>query len=300
MRGNITNYMDIFVHVVESGSFIRAAEQLQMHRPAVSKAIQQLEAELGVQLLHRTTRRLSLTGEGDAFYQRAKALLGEMDTLIASYSPTQAIRGSLRLDFPLTLAHSLLIPALAQFQALYPDIDIVLTSSDRRIDLIAEGIDCVVRLGELADSSFIARRIGEVAMITCAAPAYLARYGQPQTLEQLAQHKAVNFFSDRSREVMEWKFVLNGKVVSHRVDSAILLDNSDTFLSCGLAGMGLIQGVAFALQPHIASGALVPVLTHYRSAPKAVSVLYPDKRNLSPRVRVFIEWFRAHFAAADW
>ena len=296
MRANITEYMDIFVHVVESGSFIRAAEQLQMHRPAVSKAVQQLEEELGVKLLHRTTRRLSLTSEGEAFYQRAKALLGEMADLMATYSSTQSVSGSLRLDFPLTLAHSLLIPALDEFRERYPDIEIILTSSDRRIDLIAEGIDCVVRLGELEDSSFIARRIGEVAMITCAAPSYIAKYGTPLTLDDLAQHKAVNFFSDRSREVMAWKFVVNGEIIAKRVGSALRVDNSDIFLTSGLAGLGLIQGVESALRPHIKSGGLVPVLPEYACAPKAVSVLYPDKRNLAPRVRVFIDWFSELFS----
>ena len=296
MRANITEYMDIFVHVVESGSFIRAAEQLQMHRPGVSKAVQQLEEELGVKLLHRTTRRLSLTSEGEAFYLRAKALLGEMAELMAAYSSTQSVSGSLRIDFPLTLAHSLLIPALDEFKDRYPDIEIILTSSDRRIDLIAEGIDCVVRLGELEDSSFIARRIGEVAMVTCAAPSYIAKYGAPQTLEDLAQHKAVNFFSDRSREVMTWKFIVNGEIIAKRVDSALRVDNSDIFLTSGLAGLGLIQGIDSALRPHIESGALVPVLPDYACAPKAVSVLYPDKRNLAPRVRVFIDWFSEIFS----
>lgn len=296
MRANITEYMDIFVHVVESGSFIRAAEQLQMHRPAVSKALQQLEEALGVKLLHRTTRRLSLTSEGEAFYQRAKVLLGEMADLMATYSSTQSVSGSLRLDFPLTLTHSLLIPALDEFRERYPGIEIILTSSDRRIDLIAEGIDCVVRLGELEDSSFIARRIGEVAMVTCAAPCYLAKYGAPLTLDDLAQHKAVNFFSDRSREVMTWKFIVNGEIIAKRVDSALRVDNSDIFLTSGLAGLGLIQGVDSALRPYIESGALVPVLPDYACAPKAVSVLYPDKRNLAPRVRVFIDWFSELFS----
>ncbi|MFP5593797.1 LysR substrate-binding domain-containing protein [Kluyvera sp. 142486] len=296
MRANITEYMDIFVHVVESGSFIRAAEQLQMHRPAVSKALQQLEEELGVKLLHRTTRKLSLTSEGEAFYQRAKVLLGEMADLMATYSSTQSVSGSLRLDFPLTLAHSMLIPALGEFRERYPDIEIILTSSDRRIDLIAEGIDCVVRLGELEDSSFIARRIGEVAMVTCAAPSYLTKYGAPQTLDDLAQHKAVNFFSDRSREVMTWKFIVNGEIIAKRVDSALRVDNSDIFLTSGLAGLGLIQGVDYALRPYIESGALVTVLPDYACAPKAVSVLYPDKRNLAPRVRVFIDWFSELFS----
>lgn len=291
MRANITEYMDIFVHVVESGSFTRAAEQLQMHRPAVSKAVLQLEEEIGAKLLHRTTRKLSLTSEGEGFYQRAKVLLAEMSALMVSYSPTLSVRGSLRLDVPLTLAHSLLIPALHEFRSRYPDIEIVLTSSDRRIDLITEGVDCVVRLGELEDSSFIARHIGEVAMVTCAAPSYIKRFGRPETLEELAQHKAVNFFSDRSREVMPWKFVVDGKTVAKRLESAILVDNSDIFLTSGLAGLGLIQGVDAALRPYINAGTLVQVLTDYPCAPKSVSVLYPDKRNLAPRVRVFIDWF---------
>lgn len=296
MRANITEYMDIFVHVVESGSFIRAAEQLQMHRPAVSKAVQLLEEELGAKLLNRTTRKLSLTSEGEMFYQRAKVLLSEMTALMAAYSPMTSVRGSLRLDFPLTLAHSVLIPALDEFRTRYPDIEIVLTSSDRRIDLITEGIDCVVRLGELEDSSFIARRIGKVAMVTCAAPCYIARFGRPETLEDLAQHKAVNFFSDRSREVMPWKFVVNGETIAKRLESEILVDNSDILLTSGLAGIGLIQGVDAALRPYIDSGRLVPVLTNAPSAPKAVSVLYPDKRHLSPRVSVFIDWFSELFS----
>ena len=296
MRANITEYMDIFVHVVESGSFTRAAEQLQMHRPAVSKAVQQLEEELRAKLLNHTTRKLSLTSEGEMFYQRAKVLLSEMTALMAAYSPMTSVRGSLRLDFPLTLAHSVLIPALDEFRTRYPDIEIVLTSSDRRIDLITEGIDCVVRLGELEDSSFIARRIGKVAMVTCAAPSYIARFGRPETLEDLAQHKAVNFFSDRSREVMPWTFVVNGERIAKRLESAILVDNSDILLTSGLAGVGLIQGVDAALRPYIDSGRLVPVLTHAPSAPKAVSVLYPDKRHLSPRVSVFIDWFSELFS----
>lgn len=294
MRANMIELMDIFVQVTECKSFTRAADRLQIHRPAVSKAIQQLERELGVKLLQRTTRKLNLTEEGDAFYQRAKVLLHEMRDLVATYSTSLPPRGRLRLDMPLTLAHNMLIPALGDFQARYPDIELVLTASDRKKDLISEGIDCVVRLGELRDSSFIARRLGSVSMVTCAAPAYLQRCGIPQTLDDLAQHRAVNFFNEQSRDLMDWQFVVGGETVRCRLDSAITVDNSDIFLSSALAGLGLIQGVGIALEPHLRSGALVAVLTDVPPAPKAVSVMYPD-RHLAPKVRAFIDWFSTLF-----
>ncbi|MDR2262517.1 MAG: LysR family transcriptional regulator [Enterobacter asburiae] len=296
MRPNMLEYMDIFVRVVELNSFTRAAEQLQTHRPSISKAITRLESELGVKLLHRTTRKLQLTDEGHAFYERSKLLLNEAAELMASYSSGQHPHGRLRVDSPLALTHTMLIPALGDFQQRYPDIDVVLTSTDRKIDFLSEGIDCVIRLGKLEDSSFISRRLGSVQLMTCAAPSYLEKYGQPQTLDQLQDHKAVNFFSRNSREVMDWQFIVEGKVVNQKVKSSILVDNSDTFLTSALNGLGLIQGISVALAPHIASGALVPVLSQYPCAPKDVSVLFPDRRYLPPKVRVFIDWFSDVFS----
>lgn len=288
--------MSIFLRVVELRSFTKAADALQLHRPAVSKAIQQLEDDLGVKLLHRTTRSLSVTAEGDEIYQRAKALLTDVQEMMAAVSPTQPPRGRLRIDAPLALTHAILIPSLGEFQALYPQIDIVLTASDRLTDLVAEGVDCVIRLGELADSSFISRRVGNVRMVTCAAPSYLEKYGIPLTPDDLAFHKAVNFFSEHSREVMEWKFVMNGEVISRRPGSAMLVNNSDVLLSCGLAGLGMLHALKTALEPHIQAGRLTEVLTDYATVTKPVSILYPDRRYLSPKVRVFIDWFAEVFA----
>lgn len=290
MRANMFEYMDIFVQVVEQGSFTRAADVLQLHRPAVSKTIQQLEDELGVKLLHRTTRKLSLTAEGEEFYQRAKVLLTEMSDVIASFSPTLPPKGKLRLDAPLSLAHTILIPHLTDFQARYPDIEIVLTSSDRKTDLIAEGVDCVIRLGELADSSFIAKRLGHARMVTCASPDYISRQGMPRTPEELAGHKAVNFFSEHSREVMEWRFNYHGEIFSQKMRGGMVVDNSDILLSAGLSGLGIIQALHIALKPYIQSGQLIEVLPEYVPVPKPISVLYPDRRYLSPKVRVFIDW----------
>ncbi|WP_449576969.1 LysR substrate-binding domain-containing protein [Lelliottia nimipressuralis] len=284
-------YLNIFIQVVEQGSFTKAADVLQIHRPTVSKAIQQIENDLGVKLIHRTTRKLSVTAEGDEFYHHARHVLAEVNDMMASFSPTLPPRGRLRLDVPLALAHAILIPNLRHFQALYPGIEVVLVSSDKKTDLITEGVDCLVRLGALQDSSFVSRRIGDIRMVTCAAPSYLREHGRPETLADLDQHQAVNFFSDHSREVMEWKFIEDGSVVSLRPSSSMLVDNSDILLSCGLAGLGIIQATFDALAPHLSSGALEEVLTQYHSVSKPVSVMYPDRRYLSPKVRVFIDWF---------
>lgn len=284
-------YLNIFIQVVEQGSFSKAADVLQIHRPTVSKAIQQIEHDLGVKLIHRTTRKLNITAEGDEFYHHARHVLAEVNDMMASFSPTLPPRGRLRLDVPLALAHTILIPNLKHFQSLYPDIDVVLVSSDKKTDLIAEGVDCLVRLGELQDSSFISRRLGDIRMVTCAAPSYLQQHGRPETLADLGQHRAINFFSEHSRDVMEWKFIKDGNVVSLRPAGNMLVDNSDILLSCGLAGLGIIQATFDALAPHIASGTPEEVLPQYPSVSKPVSVMYPDRRYLSPKVRVFIDWF---------
>ncbi|MEG3127044.1 LysR family transcriptional regulator [Pantoea cypripedii] len=296
MRANMFEYMDIFIQVVEQGSFTKAADVLQLHRPAVSKAIQQLEDELGAKLIHRTTRKLSVTAEGDAFYQRARQLMAEVGDMMASFSPTLPPRGRLLLDVPLSLAHCLLIPNLAAFRTLYPEIEVVLLSSDKKTDLIAEGVDCLVRIGHLADSSFISRRLGDIRMVTCAAPAYIEKHGIPATPDDLQNHQAVNFFSEHSREVMDWKFYMDGVMISRRAGSSVLVDNSDILLSCGLAGLGIIQATRNALAPHIQAGRLVEVLTDYPPVAKPVSVLYPDRRYLAPKVRVFIDWFSEVFS----
>lgn len=291
MHTNMIEYLNIFIQVVEQGSFTKAADVLQIHRPTVSKAIQQIENDLGVKLIHRTTRKLSVTAEGDEFYHHARHVLAEVNDMMASFSPTLPPRGRLRLDVPLALAHAILIPNLRDFRVLYPGIEIVLISSDKKTDLITEGVDCLIRLGALQDSSFVSRRLGDIRMVTCAAPSYLREHGRPETLADLDQHQAVNFFSDHSREVMEWKFIEDGSVVSLRPAGSMLVDNSDILLSCGLAGLGIIQATFDALAPHLSSGALEEVLTQYPSLSKPVSVMYPDRRYLSPKVRVFIDWF---------
>ncbi|WP_368541896.1 LysR family transcriptional regulator [Enterobacter soli] len=297
MSARMFELMNIFVEVAEQGSFARAADVLHLHRPAVTKAIQQLEDDLGTRLMHRTTRRISLTSEGEAFLQRAKMLLNDVDDVMASFSSTRPPRGRLRVDTPLSLAHAILIPALSAFQARYPDIEIELTSSDHRVDMVAEGIDCVIRMGELQDSSLVSRRLGEARLVTCAAPAYLDRCGEPKTPDDLAGHNAVMFFAGHSRTVMDWRFTQNGEARILRPARTMLVDNSDILLSCGLAGLGILQGIHAVLAPHLQAGRLVEVLGEYTTAAKPVSVLYPDRRYLAPKVRVFVDWLSELFAA---
>ncbi|EAQ5720996.1 LysR family transcriptional regulator [Salmonella enterica subsp. enterica serovar Rubislaw] len=283
MQLNMLEAMNIYVNVVEQGSFIRAAEVLELHRPAVTRAVQNLEHDLGVKLLHRTTRQVSMTDEGEEFYQRCLSLLSELDDVRRLFSRTQPPKGRLRLDVPITLARAVIIPALGDFQNRYPDIEIVLGTSDRKIDLIAERVDCVIRLGELNDSSFVARRLGTAAMVTCAAPSYLAKHGTPHSIDELMKsHRAVNFFSNHSLQIMEWKFTVDGSIASIKIPSSILVDNSEAFLSCGLAGLGVLHGLRPSLAPFIASGELTEILTDFPPPPKPVSLLYPDRQYLAP------------------
>jgi len=289
--------MQIYVQIVERGNFTQAADALQLHRPAVTKAVQQLEQELGVRLLNRSTRRVSVTAEGEAFHARCVQLLGSIDDAFASFPKQRAVpKGRLRIDIALALAKTVVIPALPDFQQRYPQIELVLGASDQPADLIGEGIDCVVRVGKLKDSSMVARTVGAVPMVTCASPAYIARHGLPRTLDDLRAHRAVNFFTGSNRKLLEWTFRPHGEAVAVKLASSLLTDNSEALLSCGLAGLGIVHALRPALQPSIDSGQLIELLPGVPAEPKPVSVLYPNRAHLSDKVRAFIDWLTELFA----
>lgn len=292
---NLTEAMEMFVAVVEHGSYTKAAEALQVHRPALSKVIQNLEHELGVQLLHRTTRKVNTTPAGDEFYERSLKILADLAETLDWFSPTRPPRGKLKIDMQTVLAHAVVIPRLPEFMERYPDLEISLGSSDSLNDLISEGIDCSVRLGDLDDSSLVAKRIGEVGLVTCAAPAYVKKHGLPRTLDDLQEHVAVNFMVQQRRQIMPWRFRVNGTLTDVKMRSGIVVDNAEALLYCALAGIGIVQALRPALQRYIDSGRLVEVLSSIPVEPKSVSVLFPDRRNLSPNVRVFVEWVSALF-----
>lgn len=289
MQINLFESIRIFIEIVESGSLTQAAENLQIHRPAVTKALQQLEQHSGIRLMQRTTRRINLTPEGEEFYRRSKPLLAQTDDLLESFAADRVLRGQLRVDMPIAFAALLVVPNLPDFYREHPDIEIILSCSDRRRDMLRDGLDCVLRVGELDDGDYIARKMGSTKMTTCASPAYLAEQGKPETLEELRQHQAVNWINSSSRQIMPWTFETPGGIAEISLAGKLVLDNSEAYIAAGLAGLGILQGMNVFLQPYLNSGRLVEVLTDYPVPPRQLSLLYPH-RHLSRKVKVFAEW----------
>lgn len=293
--------MQAFARVVEAGTFTRAADLLDMPKPTVTRMVQTLEAHLQTKLLNRTTRRVSVTADGAAYYDRVVRLLGDVEELEASLSRAKAApHGRLRIDVSTAVAHMLLIPALPEFHRMYPDIQIDLGVSERRIDLVAENVDCVVQSGEVADPSMVARRIGDFHLIVCAAPEYLQRNGTPQHPRDIEQgHVVVNCFDHSSRKAQRFGFAKDGARVE--VEGRQLLSVSDTnaALTAGLNGIGIIRTTTVMAQPYIDSGRLKPLLLDWCTDTLPIHVVYPPNRHLSARLRVFVDWVAALFARSN-
>ncbi|VWC54492.1 LysR family transcriptional regulator [Burkholderia contaminans] len=285
--------MRIFARVAHLGSFTKAAEQLQLPRPTVSNAVQYLEKHLKVRLLQRTTRRVALTAEGATYYERCTRLLADLDdaeTLFEDAGTTP--RGAIRVDLPERFALNQVIPALPGFHARYPDLRVVIGTTDRFVDLVADGIDCAVRVGAMSDTSLVARRIGELAQINCAAPAYLERHGTPRSPDELPDHVAVGYFSSRTGRELDWEYadMDSGQLHAVKMRSVVSVNSSQAYLACCLAGLGLIQAPREGLGPLLADGSLVEVLPEWNAEPLPVSVVFPTGRHLAPRVRIFVDW----------
>jgi DNA-binding transcriptional LysR family regulator len=289
MQINLFESIKVFIEIIESGSFTRAAENLQIHRPAVTKALQQLEQHCGVRLLQRTTRQIHLTPDGEEFYRRCKPLLAQADDLMESFAPERPLRGQLRIDMPIAFAKLLVVPNLPAFYRQHPEIEIVLSSSDRRRDMLREGLDCVLRIGELADGDYIARNLGSVGMRTCASPAYLAEHGIPGSLDDLQRHQAINWLNNSNHQTMRWVFQTPAGPQEMALPGKLVLDNSETYIAAGLAGLGLLQGMDIFLKPYLDSGHLVEVLPEYPVPPRKLSLIYPH-RHLPRKVSIFAEW----------
>ncbi|WP_322040475.1 LysR family transcriptional regulator [Burkholderia diffusa] len=285
--------MRIFARVAHLGSFTKAAEQLQLPRPTVSNAVQYLEIHLRVRLLQRTTRRVALTAEGATYYERCTRLLADLDDAETLFDDAGAApRGAIRVDLPERFALNKVIPALPDFHARYPDLRVVLSTTDRFVDLVADGIDCAVRVGVLSDTSLVARRVGEMAQINCASPAYLARYGTPRSPDDLPDHVAVGYFSSRTGRELDWEYadMDSGALQTVKMRSVVAVNSSQAYLACCLAGLGLIQAPRDGLAPLLEDGSLVEVLPEWHAAPLPVSVVFPNSRHLAPRVRIFVDW----------
>ncbi len=222
----------------------------------------------------------------------------QADDLLESFAPDRPIRGQLRVDMPIAFARLLVIPHLPDFYQAHPEVEIVLSSSDVRRDMLRDGLDCLLRVGDLEDGDYVARSLGEVALTTCASPGYLARYGAPATLEDLQSHLAVNWVNSSSRQIMPWRFQTPEGIRQIAIPGKLVLDNSEVFTAAGLAGLGMLQGMRFFLQPYIDSGQLVEVLPDFPAPRRPLSLLYPH-RHLSHKVRVFADWLQGLVATLD-
>jgi len=283
--------MKVFTRIVDAHSFSRAADTLNLPRASVTNIIQSLEAHLKVRLLQRTTRRLSLTSDGAAYYERCVRILAEVEEAESAFSISSKVpRGRLRIDMPGALGRRLVTPELFDFQARYPAMELALGFNDRRVDLIQEGVDCAIRVGALDDSSLVARRIGVVQCVTVVAPRYLASHGAPQTLDALHEHTAVNYFTSQSGRVLNLDFVVDARAVQVKMRGMVAVNDAEAYLSCGVKGLGIIQVPLLMAQPHLEAGELVEVLPEYRTLPQPISAVYPHKLHLSPKVRVFVDW----------
>jgi DNA-binding transcriptional LysR family regulator len=292
------NAMRAFVRVVEVGTFTRAAELLDLPKPTVTKLIQQLEGHLHAQLLNRTTRRVTVTMDGAAYYERALRVLGEIDELDQSMASSQARpSGRLRIDVSASFATDIILPALPGFHARYPEIQIDMGLSDRPADLIGENLDLAIRAGAIDDQSLIARRIGEMMLITCATPGYLAKHGTPRHPRDLEDgHLAIGYRRAGTSRIMPFTFASAKETIEIQGDYVVSLNDGTGYVAAGLAGLGVMQVPTFMAMAHIASGRLVPVLTDWCTQPKPLHIIYPPNRHLSNKVRVFVDWLAELFA----
>jgi len=291
MRTIDPSSLQVFVRVAELSSFSQAADRLGLPKARVSTAVQQLEAQLGTRLLHRTTRRVQMTQDGQAFYERCKDMLSDLDELQAMFQRgVQALRGRLRIDLPTLIARDQVIPRLPEFLAAHPQLEIELGSTDRRVDLVREGFDCVLRVGALTDSGLVARPLGELRQINCASPAYLARHGTPHTLDDLAAHRLIHYVPTLGAKSSGWEYLQQGKAMSLAMPGALTVNSTEAYQSACLAGLGLIQAPAAGVASLIARGLLVEVMPAHRAPSLPVSLLYANRRNLPQRVQVFMAW----------
>jgi LysR family transcriptional regulator for bpeEF and oprC len=290
--------MRAFARIVESGSFSRAALLLNTPKPTVTKLIQTLEQHLATKLLNRTTRRITVTPDGAAYYERAIRLLTEIDELDSSMAQSQAKpRGRLRVDASSSLAHLIIIPALPQFTATYPDIQIDLGVSDRLTDLIGENVDCVLRGGNLQDTSLVARKVGEMRFITVAAPDYLARHGTPHHPAELHDgHLFVNFFKASTGRSYSALFQKNDEVLEIEGRYQIAVNESAAYVAACASGLGIIQAARFMVQNELDSGRLVQILPDWTGRNFPLHVVYAPNRHLSNKLRVFVDWVAGLFA----
>ncbi|WP_063913094.1 LysR family transcriptional regulator [Pseudomonas sp. p21] len=280
-----------FVRVSEVSSFTLAAESLGLPRSTVSEQVRVLERLLGTQLFNRTTRRVQATQDGALLYERSKDLLSGMDEIETLFRADDAeLAGRLRVDLPTMMARRVIIPALPQFLQRFPRLEVELSCTDRQVDLLREGFDCVMRIGALHDLDVVARPVGQLSMRNCASPAYLARYGVPRTLQDLAEHHLVHYVRTLGARSAGFEYLQGGELHFQAMAGVVTVNNAEAYSAACLAGLGLIQVPAVGVAEHLQRGELVSVLESWQAPAMPVSLLYARQRHVPRRVQAFMQW----------
>ncbi len=283
-----------FLRVAELGSFTGAADSLGLPKASVSLAVQRLEAEVGVQLLHRTTRRVQLSADGAQFQQRARDLLDDLEELQGMFRrDTSQLKGRLRVDMSSGLARQLVIPHLPAFLDGHPGLEIELSGTDRRVDLVREGFDCVLRVGLLDDNTLVARPLGVMHIVNCASPAYLAARGTPQDLADLASHALVHYVGTLGQRSPGFEYHDGQRYRSLPMRGAVTVNSGEGYSAAALAGLGIIQVPLLGARHALASGELVQILPQCVAESMPVTLLYAQRRHLPRRVAAFMDWVTA-------
>jgi DNA-binding transcriptional LysR family regulator len=288
--------MRVFVRIAERQSFTQASDDLQIPRATVTNLLKRMEQRLGTRLLERTTRTVRLTHDGEAYYRRCVRLIADLEEAEASFSNT-APKGLLRANLQGTLARRFVVPALPAFLAQFPQIELQLGEDDRLVDLVREGVDCVLRAGSLQDSSMVGRRVAELEQVTVASPDYLAQYGEPANLAALSAHRAVNYLSSATGKAVPLEFAVDGRVSAMNLAAVVSVSGADLYTGAAVAGLGMVQVPRYRVAEELKTGRLKVILQDFPPPPMPVSVLYPQSRQLSSRVRVFAQWLRDIFEA---
>jgi len=286
--------MQTFCAVVEAGSFVSASESLGMSKAAVSRYVSELEARLGVRLLQRTTRRLSLTGEGEVFYVRCRELLAGVEEAEAEItSRSDVARGTLRVNVPVSFGISHLAPLWGDFHARYPDVELSVDLSDRIVDIVEEGFDLAIRIATLQSSTLVSRRITTTRLMACASPDYVAKYGAPSHPTELADHRVIGYSNFTTGN--DWPFEGPEGAVSVRVRPWMYANNGETCCGAAVAGEGVVLQPGFLVRHHLDAGRLVELMPEYRSTELGVYAVYPTRKFVTPKVRALVDYLIAAF-----
>lgn len=282
--------MKIFVRVAELQSFTKTAEILNLPKASVSNYIQDLENTVNTKLLNRTTRHVELTNEGMIFYERCKDILSDIDETESMFTSDSNIKGKIRVDMTIGMANALVIPLIPKFMEQHPDIEIDLSSTDRRVDLIKEGIDCVIRAGSSSDIGLVEKKLGEMVQVNCVSREYISKYGKPETLNDLVNHKLIYYSPVFGMKPHGFEYFDGEKYTEFKMNGSFTVNNTYSYFTACLSGLGIAQFPLLSAGRYFESGELVEILPEFKAKPLELNLIYPYRRRQSKRVHVFLEW----------